>query len=593
MLHKHLMLHLVAMLIAVSLSAQIQFADKAAAIRGFQTNKTTDDKVYACFFLVDEYMNEDRYDSAQYWLNIIYNVYKIRKPSLFNYLIQARQAEVYYYNNLMELGLESANQSLAIASAMNDSLLIADANNFVGLFYTSMDSCSTAIPFFEQGLRFITEPPYPAKYGSLTMPHHLYGNLAEALYKTGQYRPSLQAAHASLQGAAAVNMERGIAIASIMIGQSYERLGQLDSAQRYLQQAKSWSQQSKDPDVELLTFTGLAMVAHARGLETKAFQTLDEGFQFLQDHRYLNILFSRVFIKDALGIYGASNNQLAINKAYQHLLMVDSVSRKYNSRQVQNLIRNAINADKQLLNSEIAKARQDADLANTRLWMAIGGLGLLLIIGGTIFYIYRQRLKVASWRNGLSQDLHDEVGGTLSGIGFMSELSQQKIKQGEWEEANRNLDKIIFHSKETIEKMSDIVWTVNPKNDNLEKVVEKLLHFALQLAASREMEVKQDIDKHLLREILDVNKRKHLYLIGKEAISNAVKHSGATHIFFSFKEYKKKHQLLVMDNGKGFDVMSPANGNGLKNIRHRVKELGAHLELESAPGEGTKLIVTF
>src|SRR6478672_8999181 len=110
--------------------------------------------VNKCFLIADNYMDIDQYDSAQAWLNKISDKLSLRKPSLSNYFLSSRQAEVYYYNGLQRLGLQEAERSLGIAQSLHDSLLLADAYNFLGLFYTNLDSTTKAIPYFKQGIAF-------------------------------------------------------------------------------------------------------------------------------------------------------------------------------------------------------------------------------------------------------------------------------------------------------------------------------------------------------------------------------------------------------------------------------------------------------
>ena len=72
----------------------------------------------------------------------------VKRPSLFNYFLITRQAEVFYYNNLQQLGLQESRKGLAMAEALNDSLLLADSYNFLGLFYMNIDSMATSIPYY-------------------------------------------------------------------------------------------------------------------------------------------------------------------------------------------------------------------------------------------------------------------------------------------------------------------------------------------------------------------------------------------------------------------------------------------------------------
>ena len=72
------------------------------------------------FQKVDDFMNDDNYDSAQYWLNRVDLLLTIKKPTYFTYLFHSRQCEIYYFNNLVEIGIKEANKGLAVAKLLND-----------------------------------------------------------------------------------------------------------------------------------------------------------------------------------------------------------------------------------------------------------------------------------------------------------------------------------------------------------------------------------------------------------------------------------------------------------------------------------------
>ena len=107
-------------------------------------NLPVDRYVSHCFTIADNYMEIDHYDSAQLWLNRIAEKLPLKQPSVANYFLSTRQAEVYYYNGLQRLGLQESQRSLSIAQSLHDSLLLADSYNFIGLFYINLDSTMQA-----------------------------------------------------------------------------------------------------------------------------------------------------------------------------------------------------------------------------------------------------------------------------------------------------------------------------------------------------------------------------------------------------------------------------------------------------------------
>jgi signal transduction histidine kinase len=88
--------------------------------------------------------------------------------------------------------------------------------------------------------------------------------------------------------------------------------------------------------------------------------------------------------------------------------------------------------------------------------------------------------------------------------------------------------------------------------------------------------------------ILTNQQRRNILLATKEIVHNAVKHSDAKEIWIKGIIKNNDFEMEIKDNGKGVDVDKVYRGNGLKNIRHRVEEIGGNLLILSEPGEMTK-----
>jgi signal transduction histidine kinase/ligand-binding sensor domain-containing protein len=217
-------------------------------------------------------------------------------------------------------------------------------------------------------------------------------------------------------------------------------------------------------------------------------------------------------------------------------------------------------------------------------------------IGGLLWMIYRYRIgqlkKILAMRAKISQDLHDEVGATLSGVTLMSELANEKLKANKSEESKMLMERITGESKDMAEKMNDIVWAINPMNDSMEKVLNKIFNYGNNLCGSKNIKFhfsKQDIKD----ETLNMQMRSNIYLISKEAINNAVKYSGAANISFELSGRKKSYLLKIKDDGKGFDTTTDYSGNGLQNMKARATEIDGRLQIESDINKGTEVILLF
>jgi signal transduction histidine kinase len=253
---------------------------------------------------------------------------------------------------------------------------------------------------------------------------------------------------------------------------------------------------------------------------------------------------------------------------------------------------------------------------------AYGLIVSILIFSGYGYYRYRQNKKLSrqlshslaelkhaqvqliksekekeseNIRARISRDIHDEVGATLSGVALFSEIAKQKMEQHNEPDAKIYLDHISTNSKDMVEKMGDIVWTINPENDSIERIVTRLKAYAVNLCGGKGIQIHFQVDDGIKDFFPAMPERKNIYLFSKEAINNAVKYSNGSNIFFSIVKNNNTIELEIKDDGKGFDRNSIVNGNGLTNMQARATELNAALDILSTPGTGTciKLHINF
>ena len=91
---------------------------------------------------------------------------------------------------------------------------------------------------------------------------------------------------------------------------------------------------------------------------------------------------------------------------------------------------------------------------------------------------------------------------------------------------------------------------------------------------------------------LDVNQRKELYLVFKEALNNAVKYSGASEIFILLEEDHGALHMQIKDDGSGFDINKSYSGSGIQNMHSRAGRINAEMQIRSAAGRGTSVSIT-
>jgi ligand-binding sensor domain-containing protein len=217
--------------------------------------------------------------------------------------------------------------------------------------------------------------------------------------------------------------------------------------------------------------------------------------------------------------------------------------------------------------------------------------------GGVIYLVYRYRinqlLAMQKVRNKIARDLHDDIGSTLGSISFFSEAAKQQLLQQNTTGAEKMLGKIGDTSREMIDNMSDIVWSVNPNNDSLKHLLERMRVFASDLVASAEIMLHFKYDEQIAGMKLSMEQRKNIYLVFKETIYNSVKYADCKNIYIEVSKHASSMQMVIRDDGKGFDVnnYTSKNGNGLRNMKHRATEIEALYDIQSSP-QGTVTTLT-
>jgi signal transduction histidine kinase len=187
-------------------------------------------------------------------------------------------------------------------------------------------------------------------------------------------------------------------------------------------------------------------------------------------------------------------------------------------------------------------------------------------------------------RNKIAQDLHDDIGSTLSSISILSGLALEDKNSGHTLET---MSEIKDSSILLMERMDDIVWSINPRNDSLENLLMRIKHFATTLFEAREIDYSIDIQENINAVRLPTDYRQHIYLVLKEAINNLVKYSQATQAAIQVGFDRQILELSVRDNGRGFVASGESRGNGIPGMRGRAELMEAELEIRSGPGEGT------
>jgi len=235
----------------------------------------------------------------------------------------------------------------------------------------------------------------------------------------------------------------------------------------------------------------------------------------------------------------------------------------------------------------------------TALFYGLGGAALCGGFIGLLYYRRQQaRLRLDAARHGameeqrvrIARDIHDELGATLTSIALMGEVMQQD--QSDVTELRRQARRISRKADGAVDAISELVWATNPKYDSAASLVAYLREFAADFLGDTQLVHELDFPDPVPDLKVAGEVRRHLLRVLKEALRNVVRHAEATRVEVVLKINADGLSLAVTDNGRGMrGDAAPVIGDGLQNMRARIRELGGGVGIESRPGLGTTVTV--
>jgi signal transduction histidine kinase/ligand-binding sensor domain-containing protein len=220
----------------------------------------------------------------------------------------------------------------------------------------------------------------------------------------------------------------------------------------------------------------------------------------------------------------------------------------------------------------------------------------------------RQKLERLEWQRAveherarIAHDIHDDLGAHLTRISMLSESARAELENPE--RATADLNQIYDTARDLTRAMDEIVWAVNPRYDTLEGLAGYLEKFAQDLLAAADIRCRLDMPMEFPTWRLTADVRHNVFLAFKEALHNVVKHSAASEASIRLTAGATSFELVVEDNGRGFtagdgkktaseDSDRLLSGNGLENMTRRLSEIRGQCQIQSVPGQGTRITFT-
>jgi signal transduction histidine kinase len=191
----------------------------------------------------------------------------------------------------------------------------------------------------------------------------------------------------------------------------------------------------------------------------------------------------------------------------------------------------------------------------------------------------------------ISQEMHDDIGAGLTQISLISEAAKGQSNSGN--EIKSELEDISSTSRQLVDNISEIIWALNPQHNTLDTLLSHLREQLNKLLEYAPINYSIHFPVNVPSIELDDKQRRNILLITKEIVHNAIKHSNAFTLTVTATIDNDRLAFNITDDGNGFNDKINYNGNGLKNIRHRIKELNGDLEVKNKEGKGVAFMYSF
>lgn len=488
--------------------------------------------------------------------------------------------------------LQAFFTALSVNEAIDDDKAVAAVNQNIGIVYTNLKDWDNALKFSLKSLE------YKKSVNDSVGMASTYSNIGNIYYGKKEYSESVQffrmAINADNKGP---NKSTAMPIRYSNMANSFMEMGKYDSAIFYNEAALKLLGNKKEIWQRLWcqVLTNLGASWFRKGDINKTAFYLKECApceSTVRDITYLTDLYRlKANYYKQTGDYKEAVKYSELASNIKDSMLANAQNLEYQKMGIQYEFDQKAHEDSLRYQLALSEQRSQAATYKSRMYLILAiGLAVLFLSVIAISWLrisqrIRRRKELERVRLDIAGDLHDEIGSTISSIQIISSMmgsaskADQKVK-----EAAENINRL---SNKVAGGIREVVWSLNPENDNLEAIVSQLYKITADVLNTA------NIPFTFVKELRDPKKklspqvRKDFMLIFKEAVNNARKYSRATQVDIRIEQVDEKVVLKIKDYGCGFDPETIERGNGLYNMERRAKNLDALLRVESVKEKGT------
>jgi len=463
--------------------------------------------------------------------------------------------------------------------------------------YNSLGTAHYHIKNYEESEKyFLKSMEYRKILGDKRGESMVIANLANIFMDTDQRQKAIEYFTVAMEKQEELGLKEMVGIQLINLGKNYYGMEEYEQALLHFKKAQKVLKEAGISTYDAKILADLGQTQRMLSQEKEAYSSLKSASEVaVQQKKFGDAITAFKNLKEYYQIQGKYHEAMeaqSLEYAYRDSVGIGSLQaqlKELESRYALDLKENEISllkTEQELDRAELAKRK-----ANQNLIIAV--FAFLILIAGILVNKYRivgrtkRLLEVEKLRNAIARDLHDDLGSTLSSIHILSQMALQKEKIQD----KGLFSKINAQTATMMDRLGDIVWSIHPNNDNVEQLLSKMQEFAGEILEPKGITYAFEVAKGAEEIKLGLEKRRNIFLIFKEALNNAAKYAESRHLDIKLDVEDGKLNLMIKDDGKGFDIETIKKGNGLFNMQQRASIMGGNMVIESFPQMGTSILI--
>lgn len=536
--------------------------------------------------IAEFYIETDHMDKSQQWLDYAKKLNQLKPKDSIAYFLNSLQSETFYYMELYQFALHEAEKGIEKATVLKDSAFLADGHFFKGITQIELDQLAEA----QQSLwraRQLYPKRIPKHLRTLIGKAYIDNNLAQVKLKLKEIDSALFYNRKAYALARQHRNFRGMVNGEQTFGLIYAAQQSRDSARYYMNRSRASAEKYELRDVAMLNCAYL--MDWYLDDPAKVHALYQKGLSIIARSE-INNSYERYFYAMALDVFQKLGDREQILALQQKIISVNQDTNDRARYFTQNIIEQYMNNENKLLVSKINELKQARNITILQLIAVLFGFLVLLFVA--LFFRRKNKLQqlLLDQKNEISKDLHDDIGSELSSILIHANL----LLRTETNDTRKALLSKISHTgTEISQRLHAFIWSLNTDNNSVRSFCEYIRHYSENLLESTDIALEYTDNVTFVEDKpLNGYLRKNLFFCVKEALNNAVRHSGASLVVLSVSAQEKSLQIVIRDNGIGITGEN-AFGNGFKNITKRAESLGGMAVFENQNGLAVGISIPF